>query len=214
MIILFIGDFMKQRRMMAYFIDILLVLILTTMMTNSYTFNPYLYDYDEAYNNYTEVYNDIYSDLDLSKISDDDISDLNDAMYKLEKTNMYYYVYYLVFVFIYFVIFQWLNKGQTLGKKIFKIKVVNSEEENLNLLEYIKKYLFSGSMMVMGFHAIVLVKVIAILAGISASKYMTLFMILNFVGIIIEIILLISLFRYKNNEMFFDKVSKTKVVEA
>lgn len=202
----------RRSRISAFLIDILFVIILTTLTANVYQVNPYLYDTDQAYKEYNEIYNDTLDEIDVDnpKIP----TELKNAMYKYDKTNTYLYLWYIVFGILYFVIFQWLNKGQTLGKKLFKIRVVNEKEDNPNILQYLIRFLINGTTLIMGVNLIVLIKVIVLLVGCSGSMYYDIHMILQSSALIIEFILVISLLIHKNNKMFNDFVARTKVIEV
>lgn len=49
----------------------------------------------------------------------------------------------LVLTVAYFVVFQTLYNGQTLGKKIFKIKVVNTDNDNASMIQMFIRSLFT-----------------------------------------------------------------------
>ncbi len=50
-------------------------------------------------------------------------------MYDLEKASLPSDIVTVVIFIGYFVVFQYLNKGQTLGKKLFKIKIVEGKKK-------------------------------------------------------------------------------------
>lgn len=203
---------LRRARISAFLLDMLFVVMLTSLMVNVYAVNPYLYDSEEAYKEYTEVYNESVEEIDIDnpKIPDK----LQKAMYKYEVTNKYLYLWYIAFGVIYFVVFQWLNKGQTLGKKFFKLRVVNKDEDNPSLLQYVLRYLINGSTFLMGVNIIVLVKTILLFIGVGYSNYYNAHMTLQALSIIIEVVMVITLIVLKNNKMFNDIVAKTKVIEV
>jgi uncharacterized RDD family membrane protein YckC len=45
-------------------------------------------------------------------------------------------------IIVYFIVFQYLNKGQTIGKKLLKIKLVNEDKKEISL----KQILIRGIM--------------------------------------------------------------------
>lgn len=201
----------RRSRISAFLIDMLFIIILTSITANIYAVNPYLYDSEEVYNNYIEIYNDTISELDVNNVEVP--KKLQKAMYKYEKTNSYLYVWYIGFGIIYFVVFQWLNKGQTLGKKMFKIKVVNNDEENPNLLQYFVRYLINGSTLLMGVNIVLVIKTIILFMGVGATTYYQTHMLLQVISILIEILLFATLIVHKNNRLINDILARTKVVE-
>lgn len=202
----------RRSRVSAFLIDVLFVIILTTITANVYQVNPYLYDTDKAYKEYNELYNDTLENIDVN--NPEIPTKLKNAMYKYDKTNTYLYLWYMIFGVLYFVLFQFFNNGQTLGKKLFKLRVVNEKEENPNIIQYIVRFLINGTTLIMGVHLLILIKVIVLLVGCSGSMYYDIHMILQSVSILIEVILVGTLIVNKNNKMFNDFIARTKVIEV
>ena len=152
----------KRARISAFLVDIFFVVVLTVLIGNVSFLNPGLYTSDDAYTKYMEVYDELLTNVNTT--DEVKIKEINDKMKVVvkdyEKSNKFIYLYYLIFTFIYFVIFQWWNKGQTLGKKLFKLKVVDDNEENPNIFKYILRTLFNGSSLIMGVNFILLVRLI------------------------------------------------------
>lgn len=62
-----------------------------------------------------------------------------DIYYKIEKNSILYFVLYLVAIMAYFVGFTKYTNGQTLGKKLMRLRVVNAKDEvkDVSVLSYI-----------------------------------------------------------------------------
>lgn len=110
-----------------------------------------------------EEYNDLikedkYSKIIVSKYDDKEIStgeykqltkELNqkfddiakDYVYILNKEGIYNSIITLVCTLLYFGIIQYLLKGQTIGKKLLKLKVVPSSNKKINILNYLLRSL-------------------------------------------------------------------------
>jgi len=56
----------------------------------------------------------------------DKVYDIN---YRLQKSSILSNVISFVVMFGYYIVFAYLNKGQTLGKKLFKIRVVSTDDK-------------------------------------------------------------------------------------
>ena len=58
--------------------------------------------------------------------------------YNVEKNSICYFVIYLVTTLAYFIGFNYYTSGQTLGKKVFRLRIVSSKEEaqKVSLLSY------------------------------------------------------------------------------
>lgn len=53
-----------------------------------------------------------------------------DKAYKVEKNNILYFCLYIIAVIAYFVVFNKYTGGQTLGKKLTRLKIVNNSDNN------------------------------------------------------------------------------------
>lgn len=118
------------RRIGAYIIDSLLIALLLAIFAKIPLISM---DSDKYYNTYEE-YLEVLQEKTASgeTISQELIAEYQ---YNLAKNSINTTVVNLVFSAFYFIVFQFLNKGQTLGKKLLKIKVVNKENENPNILQ-------------------------------------------------------------------------------
>ena len=208
---------LKYRRFSAIFLDLVLISLLTSLLFGNTISNPYYNDYKNSSKEYTELISNInpqeYSTPDgVIKFK----NEVSDALYKTSKTNIFYYVWFVVLSLLYFVVFQYSTGGKTLGKKLYKLKVVNSDDKkNVSFFRLLFKSLFMGELFI--FDGIVLISILNIV-GILLINDSNMFFyynaIISLLGIILEIILLVSFFKSKNNETILDKVFKTKVIEV
>lgn len=119
----------KSKRIWAFFIDYLLVSLFLTMVYQIRILNPNYEKYNETYEKYTELISDLDSNEYLSFIESKDYKLIN---YDLSKYSISLVCINLIVYILYFGAFQFWNKGQTIGKKIMKIKLV-SKKDNLKL---------------------------------------------------------------------------------
>ena len=102
----------------------------------------------EAHEGYANVLNEYYIDGEISssnyeeltkRIYDDYNKEYENVYFKIEKNSIVYFVVYLVAVLLYFVGFNKYTNGQTLGKKLMRLKIVNSKDQdkNVSVLSYI-----------------------------------------------------------------------------
>ena len=119
----------KSKRIWAFFIDYLLVSLFLTMVYQIRILNPNYEKYNETYEKYTELISDLDSNEYLSFIESKDYKLIN---YDLSKYSISLICINLIVYILYFGGFQFWNKGQTIGKKIMKIKLV-SKKDNLKL---------------------------------------------------------------------------------
>ena len=85
---------------------------------NKYYVNEKIDDYDKLVSEIDKDYNDKYVDL----------------YYKIDKNMIIYFIIYLIVIFSYFVIFNIITEGQTLGKKLTRLKIVNNGDNNKKVL--------------------------------------------------------------------------------
>lgn len=111
---------------------------------------------EEEYNEL--IKEDKYSEIIVSKYDDKEISkgeykiitkELNqkfddiakDYVYILNKEGIYNSIITLVCTLLYFGVIQYFLKGQTIGKKLLKLKVVSSSDKKINILNYLLRSL-------------------------------------------------------------------------
>ena len=182
-----------SKRVLAYSIDILIVLILASLITEIPIFNNKMDKYQKTYQEYQEKYNEYskyinileqkyqdseiteeeynelileekYQEIITSKYKDNKITkgeynkikeEINteyssiakNYIYKLNKQGIFNSIITLSTTLIYFGIIQYFLKGQTIGKKILKLKVVSASNRKLNILNYILRTLIVNNVL-------------------------------------------------------------------
>lgn len=207
----------KRARISAFLVDIFFVVVLTVLIGNVSFLNPGLYTSDDAYTKYMEVYDELLTNVNTT--DEVKINEINDKMKVVvkdyEKSNKFIYLYYLIFTFIYIVIFQWWNKGQTLGKKLFKLKVVDDNEENPNIFKYILRTLFNGSSLIMGVNFILLVRLIFLfIGGIGTNTFYNIYLGTQYAAYIFELVFIVVYLVNKKNKGLDDIIAGTKVIST
>lgn len=64
----------------------------------------------------------------ISKVDESYKTDYKEIYYQIEQNSIVYFIIYLIVVFAYFVGFNKITNGQTLGKKLTRLKIVNSKD--------------------------------------------------------------------------------------
>ena len=108
-------------RLGAYFLDIIIISILLSIL--GYSLPKNTVDYEQKLNNITEKY--LNSEINTQKY----IDETSIILYDNQKSNILSLGISVALIIGYFVIFQYMNQGQTFGKKLFKIKVVEKESK-------------------------------------------------------------------------------------
>lgn len=116
---------MKIKRVLAYIIDIFIVSIISAAIFMLPIFK-------NEYNEYNEIYNE-YNELLLNSGSSDvSIEQQENFIYNTSKSSQSLMIITSGLLFCYFGILAYILKGQTIGKKIMKIKIVSNNEKELN----------------------------------------------------------------------------------
>lgn len=154
---------------------------------------------------YTEI-NDIgklYADGEIST------SEYNDKIMKLEydyqKLNVSVNIVNVVLFVGYFVLFGFFNKGQTLGKKLFKIRVVDKSGDNVSLSSMVIRSLFIYGI-ISCFYCIICTLLSLSDIFIYSYKY-----VVNIESILLFICFLMVMYK-KDGRGLHDLVAKTNVI--
>ena len=202
------------RRISAFLIDMFLVVLIATLFSGIKYMNPLMDNYEEAYSEYSTIYKEASSDL-LKSTSFSDLykfaKKIGKAIYKLDLTTSLTNVYYLVFYFLYFVVFAYFTEGQTIGKRMFKLRVVGDDGKKVKFSSLFLRGLISGNTLFMGVNIMVAVELLCLLLPQNEIYiYATAFA--SMISYIIEIIALVLLFS-KSHRSLDDYLGKTKVVD-
>ena len=195
-------------RIGAYVIDIIIVTILCNLISNIRFLNPHYDEFVATSEKYSEVYKD-YIDGDI-KIEEFNKSaeSLTVKLYRYGTSN---YVISLVTLIAYFGIFQKYNKGQTIGKKLMKVRVVGIDNENvpihLMILRILPMYIF-------GFNGIFCIVACIIVPHIITSNLEIIISSISIINILLGFIDFEFALARKDKRSLHDLLSKTKVVEV
>lgn len=191
---------MKLKRIFAYIFDILLVSFISSFIFSIFAKPEELDNYEELYNESMEVMLNTGS----GEVNEEELMDLTYRMQTATKTSQIINVGLLI---VYFGVSAYLMKGQTLGKKIFKLKVVSANDKELNPALFMLR-----AVLVTNF----IPNLIALLALILCSKNMW-YQINNVTSYLSSIILFIMvgfmIFR-EDERGLHDIICQTKVIST
>ena len=139
------GDKMKatfMQRLFAYFIDYLIISVVFSLFALSFNTTKLTSINDEINNTMNEIVN-------ISSEEEQNLDDLNnkliDLQYEYQQESKLASGISILITFAYFTVFQFLNKGQTIGKKLLKIKVVNKEEKEPSFVTmFLRTFIVQG----------------------------------------------------------------------
>lgn len=129
-----------------------------------------------------------------------------DYNYKLLKLSIIPTIINLMCVLLYFVVIQFYFDGQTLGKKIMKLKVVSNNEKKLSILNYLFRSLVVNNALI-NFISIICLIVL------SKSGYISYNKVIYVINYTLEMTILFMILFDKNSRGLHDYISNTKVIE-
>ena len=191
-----------MQRLLAYLIDYIIISLIFSLFALSFNTTT-LNDINDQIN---ETMNKIVN-IDTEK---DNLEQLNnqliDLQYKYQQESKTATAISLLITFVYFTIFQYLNKGQTIGKKILKIKVVNKEEKEPNFLTMLlRTFIVQG----------ILTTTISLLAIFILTKelYMETYVILNSTMSIFVVVCALMVLYRKDRRGLHDMMAGSQVIK-
>lgn len=113
------------------------------------------------YNSYSVLFKDVDVREEVTNAKKDEIRGkiegryaevMNNINYKIGRANVYYTSVSLIVFVLYFGLLQWIMKGQTIGKKILKLKVVDStdKEKKVPLWKYFVRAVLVSELIFIG----------------------------------------------------------------
>ena len=187
------------KRMGAFVIDYFIVLVIVSLITMGFNTNKN--------NDLNSQMNQLISDYQNEKITIDEYKDETYKLnYELQKENITVNIVTITLYIGYFVVFATLNKGQTLGKKLLKIRVVNKNNDKPSIWNMLVRSLF-------------IYNIISILFSTVAVKFLninTFTYIYTTLGYIECFVIIISFFMViykKDGRGLHDMMAGTNVIE-
>ena len=115
---------------------------------------------EEEYNNLKEKYSNISPSIESLINKETTKEEINEAIlnyakdhakkseYKTNKLSLNRYIFELIATILYFGVLQYVLKGQTIGKKIFKLFVVNESDEVPSIYSFMIRSLFTSTIII------------------------------------------------------------------
>ena len=117
----------KFKRAISYFVDFLIISLIITLLSNIKALNPKYNEYNKAYTKYVDLYNDVLNNE--SKLTDMD-DEMKTVMFEVSYYGISYTIIEFSVILLYFTMFPFLFGGQTIGKKLLKLKISGTNEED------------------------------------------------------------------------------------
>lgn len=221
----------RFKRIAAYFIDMVIVSVVVFGLTNIKQIN-YQYDNHEKVAKEYQVYVDKYEKLENKyenakekykdkKITKKKYNEIKNSYndykkgyekqikkfnYEISKNSVISTIISIAIVIAYFGIFQFSMNGQTIGKKLMKLKVVKNKKGELTIFNYlIRCAILNG---------VIINLVLIIFVNIFSANdfYMANYVVSN-IQSIVEILILIMIFMTSDARGLHDYIAGTKVID-
>lgn len=183
------------QRICAYFIDFIIISILLTLVTYSMDFTKRNEIYDEMLNYYSE-----YDSTNLEQTEK-----LLDLQYQYSKESIPTTAISLIITIGYFVVFQYLNNGQSIGKKLLKIRIVGKDNSKVNIMQIFIRSIFI-------YQIILSITDLIIIYTLNKTDYLNIYGILTWIKSIFIIISALFILYRKDKRGLHDFMAKTYVV--
>lgn len=188
-----------NKRFFAYVIDIFIVLVIANLITMFIPISEKTQDYyKELQTTQKKMYD---KEIDVKEYTDIVLED----NYNISKGTVLISLTSIIIYILYFVVYQVYNNGQTVGKKLMKIKVKSITDESLS----INTMLFRA-LIIYGIAANIINLILILL--LKKELYLS---ISNTISIIQSLIVIISVFMIlfsKQKRGIHDIITKTEVV--
>lgn len=192
---------MKLKRIIAFIIDMFLVMMISSMIYMLPIFKSNM----EEYTKYMEE-NSILTMYTEGGSTDITPEEANHISYELSKLLNPLYIILCAVTFLYFGILGYIWNGQTLGKKFFKLRVTSSQDKHLNPTLYIIREIIVTNL-VFQLISVIITMTLKEEAWINVNLY------LSRVSLFVYFLLLGFMIFRSDEKGLQDLICKTEVIE-
>ncbi|MDO5003322.1 MAG: RDD family protein [bacterium] len=190
------------KRLGALILDMIIVSIVVSMLT-------FFVNNNSNYEKLTKEYNDVMEQAMDKKTSPKEykklLSKASDISYDLSKQTVVVSFVSLTMYILYFIVFQFYNKGQTIGKKLMKIKIESNYGKDLTMNQLAVRSLIINSILAN------LILLAVIILG-SKDVYFVSSMTVSMIQYIIIFTTAIMILFRKDKRGLHDVITNTKVI--
>lgn len=187
------------KRIIAFVIDIVIVSLVVSLI-NLLPLDPYKDKYKDSYEKYNEV---------VQKSTEDEKNDYKDEIielnYEVYKYRTYSSMFSAAALILYFGVLPLVMNGQTLGKKIMKLRVVSNNEKKLNFWKYLIRIVILNNIWL----SLINVGAVYVVSGV---KFYYVTYVISMLSSLIYMLNLIMVMFRKDNRGLHDMVAGTKVI--
>ncbi len=187
------------KRIIAFVIDIVIVSLVVSLIS-LLPLDPYKDKYKDTYEKYNEV---------VQKSTEDEKNDYKDEIielnYEVYKYRTYSSMFSATALILYFGVLPLVMNGQTLGKKIMKLRVVSNNEKKLNFWKYLIRIVILNNIWL----SLINVGAVYVVSGV---KFYYVTYVISMLSSLIYMLNLIMVMFRKDNRGLHDMVAGTKVI--
>ena len=191
----------SYKRITAYLVDIMIITFISSLIT-------FVIPTSENYTKLTKQFSNLTEEYANQKITKEEyLTKGSEIKYSLSKETVAESIVTLVITISYFVVFTYFMNGETIGKKIMKIKITSNNQKKLTMNNYLVRSLIINS---------ILLQFISILTILFLDKttYLSVYNIIsNVFSIIFVVSFMMILFR-KDGRGLHDILANTKVIST
>ena len=186
------------KRLGAFILDTMILSVIFSLVTMGFTNDN---------NNINKELTSILEQYENSEITIEEYSDkVTNLNYELQKSSLIVNIVNVVLYVGYFIVFVYLNKGQTLGKKLCKIKVVSNDGDRPSIWSMIIRSLFIYGISTLLF-SIIFVYIL------NSEIFTYGYTVVTYLEAIFMIICFFMVLYKKDGKGLHDLMAKTKVIE-
>lgn len=187
------------KRFIAYLIDAMIITMITSIISVSFTSSKY----EDTYKEYEELTkNYMNEEVTIEEYQEQ----IKPIYYDLQKSSVLVSGVSVLTSFAYFIIFQYMNKGQTIGKKLIKIKVISQDGKDVSFVSVLIRSLFINSILSSLFG-------IVFLYLLDKNSYYNVTSIISTIEMIFLFVTTLFILYRKDKRGLHDILAKTEVIE-
>lgn len=187
------------KRLGAFIIDYFIVIFIISMITMGFS--------SSATNDISKKASELVSDYQNEKITAEEYTEeYSKLSYELQKSNVNMNIASITLYVGYFIIFATLNRGQTLGKKLFKIKVVSKDNKDVNVWNMLIRSLLIYNL-ISAIFSVIFVNFL----GVNA--FTNIYMVIGYIEYFVMIVSFFMVTYKKDGRGLHDIIAGTNVIE-
>jgi len=206
----------KIRRVLAYIFDVIAISLISSALSMS-PLNPNIEKKESLNIEYTEKVEELNESL--SKLdSDEDSEKVNELsenfyeyyqnyLYKQTRISLYEGLITFSSIVLYFVFFAYFFEGETVGKRLMKIKIVKNDGKRVKIVNLLVRAAF--------LYGVIITALNIIFSYVFPIKsFLYLYNVLYYISLGIEVTTLIMILKRNDGRGLHDLIAGTKVIDV